>query len=56
MFLKYQKNNLTVYNFFQTEQSAEEKRKQHQKELAEQLNNEARARLAEQKGVKTEAK
>ncbi|GBL78293.1 hypothetical protein AVEN_114782-1, partial [Araneus ventricosus] len=37
-----------------TEQSAEEKRKAHQKELAEQLNREARARLAEQTGVEKE--
>ncbi|GFU78575.1 FACT complex subunit SPT16 [Trichonephila clavipes] len=39
-----------------TEQSAEEKRKAHQKELAEQLNKEARARLAEQTGVEKEEK
>ncbi|CAL1278690.1 unnamed protein product [Larinioides sclopetarius] len=39
-----------------TEQSAEEKRKAHQKELAEQLNREARARLAEQTGVEKEEK
>ncbi|XP_035220236.1 FACT complex subunit SPT16-like [Stegodyphus dumicola] len=39
-----------------TEQSAEEKRKQHQKELAEQLNKEARARLAESTGIQKEEK
>lgn len=39
-----------------TEQSAEEKRKRHQKELAETLNREAKARLAEQTGVKKEEK
>lgn len=39
-----------------TEQSAEEKRKLHQKELAEQLNKEAKARLAEQTGIQKEEK
>ncbi|XP_054715676.1 FACT complex subunit SPT16-like [Uloborus diversus] len=39
-----------------TEQSAEEKRKHHQKELAEQLNKEAKARLAENTGVQKEEK
>lgn len=40
----------------QTEASAEEKRKRHQKELAEQLNKEAKARLAESTGVEKEEK
>ncbi|KAG8190381.1 hypothetical protein JTE90_022025 [Oedothorax gibbosus] len=39
-----------------TEASAEEKRKRHQKELAEQLNKEAKARLAESTGVEKEEK
>lgn len=39
-----------------TEQPSEEKRKQHQKELAEQLNREAKERLAQQKGVQKEEK
>lgn len=34
----------------QTDTSSEEKRKQHQKELAQQLNEQARQRLAEQSG------
>lgn len=35
-----------------TEQNAEEKRKQHQKELAQQLNEKARERLEKQDGIK----
>ncbi|KAG1714064.1 FACT complex subunit spt16 [Nymphon striatum] len=39
-----------------TESSTEDKRKQHQKELAIQVNEEARARLAESKGEQKEEK
>jgi hypothetical protein len=41
--------------FFQ-ETSTEEKRKQHQKELASHLNEEAKLRLAQQKVKKTKRK
>lgn len=40
---------LTLF-FLQNEMTAEEKRRAHQKELAAQLNEEAKRRLTEQKG------
>ena len=40
----------------QQDQTAEEKRRQHQKELADQLNKEALERIAEGKGFKQQEK
>ena len=42
--------------FEQQDQTAEEKRRQHQKELADQLNKEALERIAEGKGFKQQEK
>ncbi|XP_076357852.1 SPT16 homolog, facilitates chromatin remodeling subunit dre4 [Tachypleus tridentatus] len=50
------RRNAVLDSKLRTEQSAEEKRKRHQKELADILNEKARARLAEQQGVHKEEK
>lgn len=50
------RRNAIMDSKLRTEVSAEEKRKMHQKELAEQLNKEARARLAESTGIQKEEK
>lgn len=43
-------NVRNCYLFGQNEMTAEEKRRAHQKELANQVNEEAKRRLTEQKG------
>ena len=47
---------LTLMSIVQTELTSEEKRQSHQKELAEKLNEEARARLAGQREKTDEKK
>lgn len=46
------KRSTVLETKLRSEQNAEEKRKQHQKELAQRLNEEARERLEKQNGVK----
>ncbi|XP_012226893.1 FACT complex subunit spt16 isoform X2 [Linepithema humile] len=50
------KRTAVIESKLRTEHSSEEKRKQHQKELAQQLNEIAKARLAQQSGGKEEEK
>ncbi|XP_043281319.1 FACT complex subunit spt16 isoform X1 [Venturia canescens] len=50
------KRSAVIESKLRTEHSSEEKRKQHQKELAQQLNEIAKARLAQQSGGKEEEK
>ena len=50
------KRSAVIDSKLRTEHSSEEKRKQHQKELAQQLNEIAKARLAQQEGGKEEEK
>lgn len=50
------KRSAVIESKLRTEHSSEEKRKQHQKELAQQLNEVAKARLAQQSGGKEEEK
>ncbi|XP_012262987.2 FACT complex subunit spt16 isoform X2 [Athalia rosae] len=50
------KRTAVIESKLRTEHSSEEKRKQHQKELAQQLNEVAKARLAQQSGGKEEEK
>lgn len=47
---------IEIYSNFQTDTSSEEKRKQHQKELALQLNEQARQRMSEQSSGKESTK
>lgn len=51
-FLGRGKRSTVLDTKLRSEQNAEEKRKQHQKELAQQLNEKARERLEKQNGVK----
>ncbi|CAK9797670.1 FACT complex subunit spt16 [Anthophora quadrimaculata] len=50
------KRTAVIESKLRTEHSSEEKRKQHQKELAQQLNEVAKARLAQQSGGKEQEK
>ncbi|XP_034945404.1 FACT complex subunit spt16 isoform X1 [Chelonus insularis] len=50
------KRTAVIESKLRTEHSSEEKRKQHQKELAQQLNEIAKARLAQQSGGKEQEK
>ncbi|RLU21260.1 hypothetical protein DMN91_005633 [Ooceraea biroi] len=50
------KRTAVIESKLRTEHSSEEKRKQHQKELAQQLNKIAKARLAQQSGGKEQEK
>ncbi|XP_063983532.1 FACT complex subunit spt16 isoform X2 [Diachasmimorpha longicaudata] len=50
------KRSAVIESKLRTEHSSEEKRKQHQKELAQQLNEIAKARLAQQSGGKEQEK
>lgn len=50
------KRTAVIESKLRTEHSSEEKRKQHQKELAKQLNEIAKARLAQQSGGKEQEK
>ncbi|XP_014206114.1 FACT complex subunit spt16 isoform X2 [Copidosoma floridanum] len=50
------KRTAVIESKLRTEHSSEEKRKQHQKELAQQLNEQAKARLAQQSSGKEEEK
>jgi len=50
------KRSAVLDNKLRQDATAEEKRRQHQKELAEQLNKEALERIAEGKGIKHEEK
>ncbi|XP_043248996.1 FACT complex subunit spt16 isoform X1 [Colletes gigas] len=50
------KRSAVIESKLRTEHSSEEKRKQHQKELAQQLNEVAKARLAQQSGGKEQEK
>ncbi|XP_076655949.1 FACT complex subunit spt16-like isoform X3 [Halictus rubicundus] len=50
------KRTAVIESKLRTEHSSEEKRKQHQKELAQQLNELAKARLAQQSGGKEQEK
>ncbi|EFN79862.1 FACT complex subunit spt16 [Harpegnathos saltator] len=50
------KRTAVIESKLRTEHSSEEKRKQHQKELAQQLNAVAKARLAQQSGGKEQEK
>lgn len=50
------KRTAVIESKLRTEHSSEEKRKQHQKELAQQLNETAKARLAQQSNGKDKEK
>ncbi|KAF0302195.1 FACT complex subunit spt16 [Amphibalanus amphitrite] len=50
------KRSAVIENKLRQDQTAEEKRRQHQKELADQLNKEALERIAEGKGFKVQEK
>lgn len=50
------KRTAVIESKLRTEHSSEEKRKQHQKELAQQLNEVAKARLAQKSGTKEQEK
>lgn len=50
------KRTTVIESKLRNEHSSEEKRKQHQKELAQQLNEAAKARLAQQSGGKEQEK
>lgn len=50
------KRSAVIESKLRTEHSSEEKRKQHQKELAQQLNEIAKARLAQQSSGKEQEK
>ncbi|XP_043473155.1 FACT complex subunit spt16 isoform X2 [Leptopilina heterotoma] len=50
------KRTAVIESKLRTEHSSEEKRKQHQKELAQQLNEAAKARLAQKSGTKEQEK
>lgn len=50
------KRTAVIESKLRTEHSSEEKRKQHQKELAQQLNEIAKARLAQQSSGKEQEK
>ncbi|XP_076649474.1 SPT16 homolog, facilitates chromatin remodeling subunit dre4 isoform X1 [Halictus rubicundus] len=54
--LSRSKRTAVIESKLRTEHSSEEKRKQHQKELAQQLNELAKARLAQQSGGKEQEK